>query len=412
MDGVAERYVTLALAMARHDPDYVDSYYGPPEWKTAADRDSVGLGDIALAADSLVRLLDPPVVGGDSMVVLRRSFLRRHLESLASRARQLAGTVLTYEQEAAALYDISLPVLSDSAMQARAAAFDALLPGRGPLAPRFEALRRKFRVPASRIDTVFRTAVAEARRRTLQRVTLPDSEAFRVEFVRGEPWAAYNWYQGGLRSLIQVNLDLPLHVDNLTEYACHEGYPGHHVYNGLLEQALTRSRGWIEFSIYPLFSPMSLIAEGSAMAATDIAFPGGDRYDFETRVLFPLAGLDTTGYAQYRRAVRAQYELGPVYNEIARRRADGGITRDQAIEMTVRYGALPHAEAVKGVEFGERYRSYGATYYLGKKLVLAWLERGGGDESNPDRRWTLFGELLASPRLPRDLETGGGPATR
>lgn len=168
-----------------------------------------------------------------------------------------------------------------------------------------------------------------------------------------------------------MNLDLPLHVDELTEYACHEGYPSHHVYNGLLEQTLTRSRGWIEFSILPLFSPMSPIAEESAMAAPDIAFPGDDRYGFETRVLVPLAGLDTTGYAQYRWASRAQYELRPVYNEIARRLADGQITRNRAIEMTVRYGALPHADAVQAVDFAERYRSYGASYYLGKMLVLA-----------------------------------------
>ena len=34
MNGIAERYAHLVLALGQHDPDYVDAFYGPPEWKT------------------------------------------------------------------------------------------------------------------------------------------------------------------------------------------------------------------------------------------------------------------------------------------------------------------------------------------------------------------------------------------
>ena len=34
MNALAERYVKLVLALGQHDPDYVDAYYGPPEWRT------------------------------------------------------------------------------------------------------------------------------------------------------------------------------------------------------------------------------------------------------------------------------------------------------------------------------------------------------------------------------------------
>src|SRR5688500_14834724 len=61
-----------------------------------------------------------------------------------------------------------------------------------------------------------------------------------------------------------LNVDLPVYIDRAVDLACHEGYPGHHVYNALLEQHLVRGRGWHEFSVYPLFSPHSLIAEGTA----------------------------------------------------------------------------------------------------------------------------------------------------
>ncbi len=33
MSPLAERYVRLVLAVGQHDPDFVDAYYGPPEWK-------------------------------------------------------------------------------------------------------------------------------------------------------------------------------------------------------------------------------------------------------------------------------------------------------------------------------------------------------------------------------------------
>ena len=33
MNALAERYVKLVLALGQHDADYVDAYYGPPEWR-------------------------------------------------------------------------------------------------------------------------------------------------------------------------------------------------------------------------------------------------------------------------------------------------------------------------------------------------------------------------------------------
>ena len=123
-------------------------------------------------------------------------------------------------------------------------------------------------------------------------MTLPADERFTVEYVTNKSWSGYNWYQGGFRSLIQVNTDLPIYIDRAIDLACHEGYPGHHVYNALLEKHLVKDRGWIEFTVYPLFSPQSLIAEGTANFGIEVAFPGRERVDFERTVLFPAAGLD------------------------------------------------------------------------------------------------------------------------
>ena len=37
MNPLAERYVKLVLAMGQHDTDYVDAYYGPPEWRKKSE---------------------------------------------------------------------------------------------------------------------------------------------------------------------------------------------------------------------------------------------------------------------------------------------------------------------------------------------------------------------------------------
>ena len=33
---IAEAFVKLGLAVWQHEPDFVDSYFGPPEWKQQA----------------------------------------------------------------------------------------------------------------------------------------------------------------------------------------------------------------------------------------------------------------------------------------------------------------------------------------------------------------------------------------
>src|SRR5205823_4552430 len=103
-----------------------------------------------------------------------------------------------------------------------------------------------------RLDATFRAAIDGCRARTLQHIALPNAERFSVEFVSGKPWQAYNWYQGQYRSVIQVNTDVPPSVDWALDLGCHEGYPGHHVHNVLLEQQLVLRRGWIEFSVWYL----------------------------------------------------------------------------------------------------------------------------------------------------------------
>lgn len=404
LDAIAEQYVKTVLALGRHDAGEVDAYYGPPEWKAEADSAAaIPLPQIASRAESLAFAAEAVPIGkADDLVQMRQRFLARQLRVIASRARIMNGDTLSFNDESRALYDVVAPPLADSTLDRILARLDSLVPGTGPLHERWVKYQERFRIPPDRVDTVFRAAIAECRGRTLRHLVLPDSEKFTVEYVKGQSWAGYNWYQGGLRSLIQVNVDLPIYMERAVDLAAHEGYPGHHVYNALLEHELVRGRNWVEYTVYPLFSPQSLMAEGTAVFGPEIAFTPEEKIAFERDVLYPLAGIDTSGARPYREILALVARLDGVQTEAARRYLDGTMSRDSTIAWLMHYKLWSRDRAERGVRFAEKYRSYLVNYSVGVELVRDWVNRHSGND--PEARWTSFRNLLASPRLPNDLQ--------
>jgi hypothetical protein len=399
MNSLAEQYVRLVLAVGQHDADYVDAYYGPPEWRKEAEGRKLPLTEIASRAAALSRDLAvaSQTPAGDEMTQLRRQYLTRQLDALRARVSMLTGTKLRFDEESKALYDATAPTHTEADFADVLAQLQSKLPGNGPLIDRYDAFRSRFVIPRERLDAVFKAAIDGCRSRTLQHITLPPGESFTVEYVTGKSWSGYNWYQGNYRSLIQVNTDLPIYVDRAIDLACHEGYPGHHVYNVLLEQNLLRDRGWIEFSVYPLFSPQSLIAEGTANYGIEVAFPPAERLQIERGVLFPAAGLNPDNAAQYYDVMALVDKLSYAGNEAARRYLDGKIDAKAAADWLEKYGLYSRLRAEQRVRFVDQYRSYVINYNLGKDMVAAYIESRGPD------RWTEFARLISSPRLPSSL---------
>jgi hypothetical protein len=101
MNTVAEQYVHLVLALGQHDPDYVDAFYGPAEWKTQAEKEKKSLDAIGAQAAELLKKLRvertaAPLVessdagnSGDEMLKLRREYLQKQISALAARVRML-----------------------------------------------------------------------------------------------------------------------------------------------------------------------------------------------------------------------------------------------------------------------------------------------------------------------------------
>jgi hypothetical protein len=400
MNSIAEQYVRLALAIGQHDPDYVDAYYGPPEWRPADDAKS-SLDDLVKQAAGLRGELERIAEPSEEIEALRYRYLATQLSAMSARLRMLKGERLSFDEESKALYDAAAPVLPESHFRDVLDQLERRFPGDGSLVERYGAWRRGFVIPGERLDAVFRTAIEACRERTSPHLQLPAGESFTVEYVTGKSWNGYNWYQGSYRSLIQVNTDLPIYLDRAVDLACHEGYPGHHVYNVLLEKNLVRDRGWMEFTVYPLFSPQSLIAEGTANYGIQMAFPGDTRLEYEASVLIPAAGLDPSKVREYYDVQGLVEQLAYAGNEAARRYLNGEIDAAEAAAWLERYALMPADRAAQRVRFFDQYRSYVINYNLGKDLVREFIEKRAGDDAS--KRWEEFGKLLSSPRLPSGL---------
>jgi hypothetical protein len=401
LDGIAREYLLLELVMGLYDPHHVDAYFGPESIRLAAEDRQLSPREIHDRAGALAERLDRRVdSNGDAATQARIEGLIARLEALLTRIAIFEGERLPFDEESKHLFGASAPDLEASHFEAILAGIDELLPGDGPLPERVNRFKERFVIPEDRLGDVFDAAIAECRRRTLEHIELPEAESFRTEYVTGKPWSGYNWYQGDASSLIQINTELPVFISRAVDLGCHEGYPGHHTYNVLLESQLVQERGWLEFTLYPLFSPQSLIAEGSGNYGIELAFPGDERVEFEKRVLFPLARLDVADAERYYALEERLDQLSYAGNEAARGYLNGEMDREAAVQWLVAYTLASPERARQRVDFFDTYRSYVINYNLGEDLVRDYVERGA---STPEERWQRFGMLLASPMLPSDL---------
>src|SRR4029453_4468007 len=396
MNAVAERYAHLVLALGQHDPDYVDAFYGPAEWKTQAEKEKKSLDAIGAEAAELIATLAKIPNPGDDLLKLRREYLQKQISALAARVRMLKGEKLKFDDESRALYDAVALTFPDSHFDQIIAQLEAKIPGKGPLWKRYEEWRKPFVIPKEKLDAVFQLAIKECRARTLAHVSLPLNESFSVEYVTNKPWGGYNWYKGNFHSVIQVNTDLPIFIDRAVDLAAHEGYPGHHVYNSLLDTTPVRERGWVEFSVYALFSPQSLVAEGTANFGRDVAFPTKtERMKFEKEVLFPAAGIDVSRAGEYYAVQDLMKDLSYAANEAARRLINGEVDENTAVQWLQKYAVMEWARAQQRVKFIQRYRSYVINYNLGEDMVRRYIETRSGTDS--EKRWGEFEKLMGSP---------------
>lgn len=399
MDAAAREYLTLSLEIGTHEDGYIDAYYGPPELRAAAEQAPRDKAALRRAVDELRARLAAARPGTDGIDGRRAAFLDAQLIAADTRLQMMDGVRFAFADEAERLFAVRPQIRPLSAYDAGLAQIARLVPGDGPLAARVDAYLDRFTIAKDRLQPVFDAAIAACRAATAPHIAMPDGERFTLEFVTGKSWSGYNYYQGDYKSLIQINTDFPIRLSRAVDLGCHEGYPGHHALNMLLEERLARGRGWLEYSVYPLYSPQSLIAEGTANYGIEMAFPGAAKAAYERAALIPLAGVAPPADAGYWQLLDAMKAVSGARITIAQQYLDGEITRERAVELTQRYLLMSPARADQSVRFTETYRSYVINYGVGEAMVKADLAREAGTAA----RWRRFEALISEPTLPGDL---------
>jgi len=401
LNPLAERYVRMALEIGTHEEGYIDAYYGPEAWRTEAEANPRSVAELKTETDALRAEFAAIASAAADDVTARRA---RTLEVYASSARfrldMIEGQRVPFVDEAERLFNLRPTVRPLSSYDAALERIEAVAPGQGALAARVEAFVARYSIPQDRLTAVMQAAIAECRRRTLAHFELPENERFDMELVTGQSWGAYNWYRGNNHSLIQINASLPVRIDSAVGYGCHEGYPGHHV-QGIAAERLYRERGYVEYSVLPLYSPLGPLNEGAGNYGVELAFPGAEREAFETRVLYPLAGIDPAAAPALTAFRRATDELAGARLTIASMYLGGEIDRERAIGLAQRYQLMTRDRAERSIAFVEQYRSYTINYATGEDLVRAYIERAG---STPEARWRAYESILTQPTLPEHLQ--------
>lgn len=396
----------LALRLDQRLPGLVDGYIGPADLKTQVDMEP--LRAPARLADDAAALL--ATIGDELAGSQRGAWLRGQVQALAMHAAVLVGDARPFEDQVAAAMGFAPTRRPDADLLAARQALDALVPGDGPLHDRLEAWDAGLEIAVERLPAVIDWLVERGRARSAALFGLPADESVRVSLVRGQPWSGYCWFDGGGRSRVDVNVDLPVRGPDLLHTIAHETYPGHHLEHAWKEAELVQAQGRMEAAILLINTPECVISEGLAEAGVALAAPLAERADLLLE-LFERAGLRL---AEDQAAARATAEravamagprraLGAIRGNAALLRHADGRSHDEVAGYLRELGGYPTAVAEQRLAFIEHplWRTYVFVYAEGEALVDRWLDRA---DSLADRT-ARFGRLLREPLTPADLRS-------
>jgi hypothetical protein len=260
-DELVTSYLNLGLALGRHVDGLVDAYFGPPELaRRAAEGGPVEPRRLANDARRLLADLDVDT----SLEPARRHWLRAQVRGLVTTANRLAGQPISYADEVESSYGVRPTMVAEDEIADAHRRLDEVLPGSGSIRDRLIAWREAQAVPVDKLDAAIRSLAEELRERTGSRFGLPDGEQVEFALVTDKPWSGFNHYLGDLRSLVEINIDLPVLSTALAHLVAHEAYPGHHTEHSRKEAGLVRRHRQLEETIFLVGTPQCLVAEGLA----------------------------------------------------------------------------------------------------------------------------------------------------
>jgi len=398
LNTLADKYVALAVELGERDPDSLDFYSGSDRAIDELKRQPETLDSLHRSAlllrDEMDRL--PLSSSADRA---RQIFLVGQMDAIVLRTDQLLGKNRSFDEESRTFFGVVAPPDGDAARRKLLRAqLAGLLGHAADLAEAYARYDRQFVVPVDRVPAVMDMALQQCRALTLEHMTLPPDEHVDVQYVFHKPWSAFSRYLGQAHSLIQVNMDYPLTVDRLLNLACHEGYPGHHVFNSVRDQSLVRGWHRDEFWVQPTFSPQSYVSEAAASYAPDLLLSDAERLHIERDLLFPIAGLKKLDAGRYLRMQRLIAGLHTAEPPIAREYLDDKLEFVRAADALERETLMTHGETT--LLYLNEYRTYMLSYTLGSDQVRSLVESGHPTDIV---RWRRYLYLMTNPVVPRSL---------
>ena len=382
---VAERYLELGLRLGRHVDGLVDAYYGPAELKEQVDaEDVVDAQQLVADADAL-------------LAELPDGWLRDQVHGCATYARVLAGEPIGYADEVEGSYGVRPVKTPVSVYEAALAELDELLPGDGSLFERRQAWRTKHLIDGDRAVAVLGELLPVLRERTEAVVALPDGERSTLEAVHGEPWWAFNYYQGDLVSRVVLNVDVPTTGLDLIHLAAHEVYPGHHTEHALKEQLLLREQGLLEEGIQLVPTPQALLSEGIAEIGREVVLDADSRAALYA--ILERHGIVVDPELTEQIATTLE-KLGTTGVDAALLIHEDGASKEDAKRYIEKWRLATPEQAAHSVGFvtDPTWRAYTINYTAGEELCRAFV---GGSPERFHRLLTeqvRVGELLAAAR--------------
>ncbi|MGI8928409.1 MAG: hypothetical protein ACR2H0_02925 [Candidatus Limnocylindrales bacterium] len=401
MDEIGRDYVVLGLALGELEKGSVDSYYGPAELREQATARQASADELVTEAAALrVR------VNAEGLKEQRRRWLDRQLIALETIARRVAGEEMSYLEEVERCFDAAPEPTPPEAYAKLRRELDDLLPRGGTLHERLEARDAQLTIPGEHVAGVVDWLLGEIGSLCAEFIPGPERESLTVSFVTNEPWAAYNWYDGNLRSRIEVNTDLPTRAHALVGLLTHETFPGHHLEHSWKEQRLFSERGLVEASIQLINTPEAYISEGLAEVGGDLLV-SAERWQALLVSIGERAGIaisvaDAEREWLVNQALRA---LRGSSGDAALQLHAGGKSRDEVRRFLVDDALRSPQQAEKTLEFITHplWRTYVFCYAGGQQLLEEWCAVAGDSTAQRDRFFRLLTEQLTPSGIAEEL---------
>jgi hypothetical protein len=352
----AEDYILLGLRLGRHVDGLVDAYYGPPELKEQVDAEPLRAPvELVNDADALAAQLED-------------GWLRDQAHGLRTYAAVLGGEELSYSDEVEGCYGLRPGRVGTEQYEAVHERLEELLPDTGSLEQRYEDWREARIVPEDRVVGAMHEVLELLREETAKLVELPQGEGLVIEPVRDEPWWAFNYYLGDLRSRVVVNLDQPDTADDIVELVMHEVYPGHHTEHAVKEQRFIRDRGELEESIQMVPTPAALLQEGLAETGPSVVLTG--------ELVARLSELLDADLEHQRELRAARLPLRRLGLDAALMIHEDGASHEEVEAYLTRWSLLPPDRAQHTIRFitDPTWRAYVINYSAGGELCRSWVD--------------------------------------